>query len=311
MQEHYAGSSAEGEEIGGARSPVTVVGLGLMGQALAAAFLEEGHPTTVWNRSPEKAERLLARGATLADSVKSAVAASPLVIVCVTDYDAVRDLLNPLGDVLADRVLVNLTTGTSAQAREMARWAARRNSPYLDGAIMAIPPVIGTDGAVLLYSGPKSAFDAHESTLRSLGAAGITYLDVDHGLSSLYDMALLGIMWGVLNGFLHGAALLGTAKVEATTFAPLANTMIGAFTEYVTAYALQIDEGKYPATDATLTVHQIAMEHFADESESLGIHPELPRFFKALADRAVADGHADSSYAAMIEQFRNPAAGVY
>jgi 3-hydroxyisobutyrate dehydrogenase-like beta-hydroxyacid dehydrogenase len=201
---------------------------------------------------------------------------------------------------------VNLTTGTSAQARETAAWAAQRDMIYLDGAIMAIPPVIGTDGAVLLYSGPKSAFDGHESTLRSLGPAGTTYLGADHGLSSLYDMSLLGIMWGILNGFIHGAALLGTANVKATTFAPLANTMINAITEYVTAFAPQVDDGEYPPADATITVHRAAMAHLADECEALGVHSELPRFFKRLADRAVADGHADSSYAAMIEQFRKP-----
>lgn len=291
-----------------AQAPVTVIGLGLMGQALAAAFLEQGHPTTVWNRSPGRAEQLAAEGAVLADSVSSAVAASPLVIVCVTDYDVVRELLDPLDDVLADRVLVNLTTATSAQARGTAEWAARRNISYLDGAIMAIPSAIGTDEAVLLYSGPKSAFEAHESTLGALGAAGTIYLDEDHGLSSLYDMALLSIMWGILNSFLHGAALLGTANVKATAFAPLANTMIKVVTEYVSAYAPQVDEGRYPATDATVTVHQVAMEHLAHESESLGVHSELPRFFKALVDRAVADGHADHSYAALIEQFRKPSA---
>lgn len=291
-----------------AHAPVTVIGLGLMGHALAATFLKDGHPTTVWNRTPGKAEQLVAEGATLAGSVADAVAASPLVIVCVSDYDAVHELLDPLGDVLADRVLVNLTTGTSAQARETAEWAAQRKIRYLDGAIMAIPPVIGTDGAVLLHSGPKAAFEAHQSTLQALGPAGTIYLDVDHGLSSLHDMALLGIMWGILNGFLHGAALLGTAKVKATAFAPLANTLINAVTEYVTAYAAQVDEGEYPATDATLAVHQVAMEHLADESEALGVHSELPRFFKALADRAAADGHTDNSYAAMIEQFRKPSA---
>lgn len=40
-----------------AQAPATVIGLGLMGQALAAAFLKEGHPATVWNRSPGKAEQ--------------------------------------------------------------------------------------------------------------------------------------------------------------------------------------------------------------------------------------------------------------
>ncbi|MFD3541950.1 NAD(P)-dependent oxidoreductase [Streptomyces sp. NPDC058662] len=289
-----------------AQAPVTVVGLGLMGQALASAFTKNGHPTTVWNRTAAKAEPVVAQGATLAGSVEDAIAASPLVVVCVSDYTAVRGLLDPLAGALKGKVLVNLTTGTSTQARETAAWAAQHEVVYLDGAIMAIPPDIATDAAVLLYSGPKEAFEAHEATLGSLGAAGTTYLDSDHGLSALYDMSLLGIMWGILNGFLQGAALLGTAKVKATTFAPLANTMINVVTEYVTAYAPQIDEGKYPADDATMTVHQEALEHLAEESETLGINSELPRFFKALTDRAVADGHAGSSYAALIEQFRKP-----
>ncbi|MBN3932603.1 NAD(P)-dependent oxidoreductase [Streptomyces verrucosisporus] len=291
-----------------AQAPVSVIGLGLMGQALAAAFLKAGHPTTVWNRTASKADQLVTEGAVRADSVSDAVAASPLVIVCVTDYTALHELLDPLAGSLKDKVVVSLTTGTSTQARETARWAAGAGTTYLDGAIMAIPPDIATDAAVLLYSGPKEAFEEHEATLRALGAAGTTYLDTDHGLSALYDMSLLGIMWGILNSFLHGAALLGTANVKATTFAPLANTMINVVTEYVTAYAPQIDEGKYPASDATMTVHQDAMEHLAEESETLGINSELPRFFKALADRAAAAGHSDSSYAALIEQFRKPSA---
>ena len=44
--------------------PVTVIGLGPMGRAMAAAFLAAGQPTTVWNRTAGKADELLARGAT-------------------------------------------------------------------------------------------------------------------------------------------------------------------------------------------------------------------------------------------------------
>ncbi|MFJ5937997.1 NAD(P)-dependent oxidoreductase [Streptomyces sp. NPDC093071] len=290
----------------GSQAPVTVIGLGLMGRSLAAAFLAAGHPTTVWNRTAAKADGLVAGGAALAGSVGDAIAASPLVVVCVTDYAAVRELLDPQAGSLDGKVVANLTTGTSEQARETAAWAAGLGVRYLDGAIMAIPADIATEAAVLLYSGPAEAFEEHGETLRALGAAGTTYLDTDPGLSALYDMSLLGIMWGVLNGFLQGAALLGTAQVRATAFAPLANTMIKVVTEYVTAYAPQIDAGAYPADDATVTVHRDALEHLAEESEKLGVNAELPRLFKALTDRAAADGHAGSSYAALIEQFRKP-----
>ncbi|MDF2707399.1 MAG: NAD-dependent glycerol-3-phosphate dehydrogenase [Nonomuraea muscovyensis] len=288
------------------QSPVTVVGLGLMGQALAAAFLANGHPTTVWNRSAAKADDLVADGATLADSIRSAVEASPLVVVCVSDYDAVHELLDPVGASLAGRTLVNLTTASSTQARETAGWATRIDSAYLDGAILALPQAIGTADATLLYSGPKAAFEEHQATLQALGETGTVYLDEDPGLSALYDMSILSIMWGVLNGFLQGAALLGTANVKATTFATLATTAINVTTDYVSAYAQQIDEGRYPATDATVAIHMGGMEHLVQETVALGVNTELPNLFLDLARRAAADGHANDSYAAMIEQFRKP-----
>ncbi|MGH3546000.1 MAG: hypothetical protein ACRDPW_08770 [Mycobacteriales bacterium] len=170
---------------------------------------------------------------------------------------------------------MNLTTSTSAQARQTAEWAAQRGITYLDGAIMAIPPVIGTADAVLLYSGPQSAFDLHESTLSSLGA-GTIYLGVDHGLASLYDVALLAIMWSLLNGFLQCAALLGAAKVDAATFAPLANTLIKAATQYVSAYADQIDGGEYPALDAIIDTHLAGTEHPSTRANHLVSMPNYP-----------------------------------
>jgi 3-hydroxyisobutyrate dehydrogenase-like beta-hydroxyacid dehydrogenase len=121
-------------------------------------------------------------------------------------------------------------------------------------------------------------------------------------------MSVLSIMWGVLNSFLHAAALLGTANVKATTFASMATTAINVTADYVTAYAEQIDEDKYPATDATVNVHVGGMQHLLEESQALGVSTELPKFFLELAQRAVADGNAEDSYAAMIKQFRKPSA---
>ncbi len=284
---------------------VTVIGLGLMGQALAGAFLRDGHATTVWNRTEAKAGQLVAQGASLAGSVGEAVAASPLVVVCVSDYETAHELLHPLGEALDGRVVVNLTSGTSRAARETAEWAARQGATYLDGAIMAIPSAIGTADAVVLYSGPRSAFDQHEPVLGSLGA-GTTYLGEDHGLASLYDVAVLSLMWNIGNGFLQGAALLGAAGVDAGAFASLATTSIKTVADWMPGYAQQIDDGSYPALDATIDTHLAAMEHLVHESESLGVNAELPRFIKALTERAVAAGHGGSGYAAMIEQFRKP-----
>ncbi|MET9374486.1 NAD(P)-dependent oxidoreductase [Streptomyces sp. NPDC003035] len=285
-------------------TPVTVIGLGLMGQALAGAFLKAGHPTTVWNRTSSKADQLVAQGARRAPTVGEALRASSLTIVCLTDYQAVHELLGASDVELDGTLVINLTSGDSAQARETARWAERRGARYLDGAIMAVPPVIGTADAVILHSGPQQDFDAHKPVLDALGT--VTYLGADHGLASLYDMAGLAMMWSVLNAWLQGTALLRTAGVDAATYAPFARQIAAGVAEWLPGYAEQIDRGSFPAEVSALETDARAMAHLIEESEALGVNAELPKLFKAMADRAIAAGHGGEQYPVLIEEFSKP-----
>ncbi|MER7701813.1 NAD(P)-binding domain-containing protein [Kitasatospora sp. NPDC097605] len=293
------------------RAPVAVLGLGLMGRALAGAFLREGHPTTVWNRTPGRAPELADAGARPAASPEEAVAAAALVVVCVSDHTAVRDLLDRIDaagpGLLTGRVLVNLTSGTAARARENAARVAAAGGGYLDGAILAVPPAIGTPEAVVLYSGAHADFEHHAPALRALAPDVTAHLGEDHGLAALHDSAVLGLMWSVLNGFLHGAALLGAAGVDASAFAPLAARSTETVAGWLAGYAAQIDAGAYPADDATLETHLAAMDHLAEESAALGVSTELPDLVRTLAGRAVAAGRGGASYAALVEQFRRSA----
>lgn len=275
-----------------------------MGQALAGAFLKAGHPTTVWNRTASKADQLVAAGAQSAPTVGDALKASPLVIVCLTDYAAMYELLGA-GDVGLDgTTLINLTSGDSAQARDAARWAEQRGARYLDGAIMAVPPAIGTADAVILHSGPQPDFEAHESTLGALGT--VTYLGADHGLASLYDVAGLAMMWSVLNAWLQGTALLKTAGVDAATYAPFARQIAAGVAEWLPGYAEQIDAGSFPAEVSALETDARAMGHLIQESEVLGVNAELPKLLKAMADRSIAAGHGGEQYPVLIEEFSKP-----
>ncbi|MEV5983210.1 NAD(P)-binding domain-containing protein [Streptomyces sp. NPDC052114] len=291
--------------------PVTVIGLGLMGRALAGAFLKAGHPTTVWNRTSAKADGLVAEGARLAPTVGDALTAGPLTVICVTDYPALYDLLDAAdaaGEVGLDGVtLVNLTSGDSAQAREAARWAERRGARYLDGAVMAVPQSIGTADAVILHSGPQADFEAHEPALAALGT--VSYLGPDHGLASLYDVAGLAMMWSVLNAWLQGTALLRTAGVDAGTYAPFARQIAAGVAEWLPGYAEQIDKGSFPAEVSSLETDVRSMEHLIEESEALGVNAELPRLLKAMADRAIAAGHGGEQYPVLIEEFGKPHEG--
>ncbi|WP_268248803.1 NAD(P)-dependent oxidoreductase [Saccharothrix coeruleofusca] len=288
------------------RAPVTVVGLGSMGSALANAFLEKGHPTTVWNRSPEKAEALVAKGAVSAATVAEAIAASKLVVVCVLDYRAMREIVDSLGDAPAGRVIVNLTSGTPEEARQTAAWAAERGVGYLDGAIMATPPMIGSEHALIFYGGPKAVYDEHASALASIAGAG-TYLGEDAGLPSLYDVALLGMMWTTWSGFMHSLALVGSEKVKAESFLPFAQLWF----EHVVApeipkIAEQVDRGTYPDGGSALGMQAVAVEHLVDATRAQNVDVALPEFLLDRAERAIKQGHAGDGFAAIYEVLRKP-----
>ncbi|MDV5149807.1 NAD(P)-binding domain-containing protein [Streptomyces sp. SBC-4] len=288
-------------------APVTIIGLGLMGRALAGAFLNAGHPTTVWNRTSAKAAPLVAAGARLAPTLGDALTAGPLTIVCLTDYDAMYELFDANDVTLDGTTLINLTSGSSGQARDAAEWAARHGARYLDGAIMAIPSGIGTAEAVILHSGPREVFEAHEPTLEALGT--VTHLGADHGLASLYDVAGLAMMWSVLNAWLQGTALLRTAGVDAATYAPFARQIAAGVADWLPGYAEQIDKGSFPAEVSALETDARAMEHLIEESETLGVNAELPKLIKAMADRAIAAGHGGEQYPVLIEEFGKPHTG--
>ena len=115
---------------------------------------------TVWNRTPARAVDLSARGAEAASAISGAVTANQLIVACLLDHASVHETLDPVVAELRGRTLVNLTTTTPNEARELAAWAAGHGVDYLDGAIMATPNMIGAPEASILYSGLREVFDA-------------------------------------------------------------------------------------------------------------------------------------------------------
>ncbi|MEU9009635.1 NAD(P)-binding domain-containing protein [Streptomyces sp. NPDC048479] len=268
---------------------VSVLGLGLMGSALAAAFLKAGHPVTVWNRSAARTGPLVAQGALPAATPVDAVASSPLVVVCLLTNENVQELLATLGDDLAGRALVNVTNGTPAQARELAAWATEQGADYLDGGIMAVPQMIAGPHAYVLYSGPQRTFDAHRETLSALG--GTNYVGTDPGLAALYDLALLTGMYGMVLGVMQAYALVRTEDIPATEFSELLVPWINAMLAGAPQWAKAIDSGRHLTDVSSLAVNHAAFPNFLAAFREQGVRTDLFEPFQAILDRAMAEGY--------------------
>lgn len=281
-------------------TPVTVVGLGDMGRALAAALLAAGHPTTVWNRTPHRADDLVRAGATRADTVAGAVRASRVVVVCLLDYPTAREVLAPAAGELAGRTVVNLTNGTPAEATATARWVRGLGGDYLDGGIMAIPRMIGQPGALILYSGSEAAYRAERALLERLGAG--RFLGADPGAAALHDLALLAGMYGLFGGFLHAVAMVdGPARAFTDELlVPWLTAMTGVLPEL----ADQIDAEKYPAESANLAMQAVSIANITAASADRGVDPALLAPLRALVDRRVAQGSGGDDISTVVELLR-------
>lgn len=288
-------------------APVTVLGLGPMGQAMVRTLLAAGHPVTVWNRTPGRASEVVAAGARLADTPADAVAASDLVILSLTDYQAMYDILGPATTTaaLAGRTLVNLSSDTPDRTREGAAWAARHGARFLTGGVMNPAPMVGTEAAYVYYSGPADLLEAQRDALATIGAP--RYLGEDPGLAQLMYQANLDVFLTALAALMHATALLETAGVTATASMPeLLQTLNGTaeMLEVGENPAAQLEAGEHPGHLSTVTMMGATADHIVAASEAAGVDSGLPAAVRAYYTWARERGHGADNWTRIIDAMR-------
>lgn len=276
---------------------ITVLGLGNLGHALAQAFLRDGHLTTVWNRSAAKASGLVASGATAAGTAAEAVAASELVVVALLDHQAAQQVLS--GVDVRGRALVNLTSGTPDEARELARWAAENGAEYLHGAVYAVPQTIGTAESSINYSGSPAVPERWQKQLALLGK--VTFLGEDAGSASGYDVAILSGMYGLIGGFLHAAALARASGIKVTELTPMLLSWLTDLHPALTTFAAEIDGGTYDSAESSIAMNQSGLATLIRATEAQGVPFAALDSLKALVDQQVDEGHGTASLARAVE----------
>ena len=283
---------------------VGVLGLGPMGAALARSFATSEVPTTVWNRSAERARPLAEAGAQVAGTPQALAEAVDLLVVCVLDHTAVRDVLETVDDDALRRVtVVNLSSSGPAEARDTAAWARRRGLRYLSGAIMVPTAVIGTPDAQVLYSGSEEVFDSAVETLRVV-APVTEHVGTDAGLASLLDTSMLEVFFAALTSFVHATALVGSGGVTPERFLPYATRVVGLLPATFEGLAADVTAGRYPGTDDRLAMELAALEHMVEATRAAGLDDRLPRLLHDVVADAVRAGHGDDGFSRVVEVLR-------
>lgn len=278
-------------------SEISVLGLGLMGAALARQLLQGEHEMTVWNRSPEKMDLFLQQGATGASSVVEAVAASPVALICVEDYAVTRTLFDndEVRPHLDGKTIVQLSTGTPNDAAEGDEWFSRFGARYLDGAILGGPANLATDYAKVIIGGPEAAYREAEDQLTSL-CVNVFYLGENIRAASALDLAWLCRHYGMFMAVTHGAVICKSEGVSLDRYAQVLPQ-----TEYAHAFVTRMHNEEFTDTHATLRTWATAFQSIGRQAADSGIDDEFPQLMTGLFERAIAAGHGEEDVCALIK----------
>jgi len=286
---------------------ITLIGLGAMGRALGHALLAKGFTLTLWNRTPARADALVANGAVLADTLAQALQSSSVVMICISDYERSFELLDRPGvaGLLKGRCVVQLSTGSPVEARRLGQWVQAQGGGYVDGAIMVYPPTIGSAAGQLLIAGDDSLVQSIRHFLDALGG-DIRYLGAELGAAAALDLAVVSRLVAITPGVVHGALICESEGVSLQQFAAMFPAGDRARAVVQSIYDDEFEENISASVEVAIGV----ASSIKRQAENQDINSEFPDFILGLYQRAAAAGYRQQDTAALVKLLRKTAAST-
>jgi 3-hydroxyisobutyrate dehydrogenase len=139
------------------KTPVAILGLGIMGSGMARRLVSSGFPLSVYSRSQEKAAPFAELGAYLADSPRQAAERADVVISMVSDDTASRAVwmgdAGALAGARSGSVLIECSTLTVGWIKELAEASSQRDREFLDAPVTGTKPHAESGQLLFLVGG--------------------------------------------------------------------------------------------------------------------------------------------------------------
>jgi 3-hydroxyisobutyrate dehydrogenase-like beta-hydroxyacid dehydrogenase len=161
------------------------VGLGVMGSEMVNRLLSEGHHVTGYNRTRSKAEWLIQKGMTWADSPRAVAAAADVTFAMVTNSHALDAIVNGADGILAGlkpgKVFVDMSTVSPARSREVAAKVREKGADMLDAPVSGSVITLQQGKLSVMVGGRKETFERVKPLLLDIGPK-VTHVG-DNGLA--------------------------------------------------------------------------------------------------------------------------------
>ena len=283
---------------------IGIIGLGMLGNAVALHLLDSGFEVTVYNRTKEKTMQAREKGAKVVTSPKEIAENSELIITIVKDAAAVKEISFEKDGIIEGKheklIVADMSTIDPTESKNISRKFQEHNIHKLDIPVMGGPNVAITGNLVMMVSGNKESFDRCKNVFEKiankvffLGESGVAH-SVKLAMNLQITMLALALSEGII--------LMKKANVDPKIFLEILNS-----TYFKTGMsekkAFKMIENKF---DATFTLSNLKKDisTITSAAKSLGI--ELPMIKKAeqVYENAVKEGFGEMDYTGIIEYIK-------
>lgn len=151
---------------------VGIVGLGLLGYAVASRLAAAGHAVVGYDVVPEKAQALVALGGRAAPSAEAVARGSEAVCVVLPSLASVEEVvLGPRGLAAsghAGQTVIQMSTISPSLTERLAREVSVKGLAFLDCPISGTSAMVGRGEGIIFVGGERSAFDRWRPLLESV-----------------------------------------------------------------------------------------------------------------------------------------------
>ena len=283
---------------------IGIIGIGMLGEAVAENLLNLGYDISVYNRTIEKTRGVEIKGATVMSSPKAVAENTELVIIIVKDAIAVREVSFGKNGIVESGnkklIVADMSTIDSVESKNIANEFQQNKIQKLEIPVMGGPNVAITGKLVMMVSGPKTSFDYCKEIFDKI--ANKVFFLGEQGTANSIKLAMNLQITMLALSLSEGITLVEKSKVDPKIFLKVLNS-----TYFKTGMsenkAFKMINGDY---DATFTMANLKKDitTMTNTAKELGI--KLPMISKAeeIYENAINEGLGNLDYTRIIEYIK-------
>ena len=194
---------------------IALLGTGLLGTAIGHRLLQQGMTLRVWNRTPERCEALLAKGAQAIQTLAGAAEGCDAVITVLRDGTATAAVVEALGPLHQATVIPMGTMGVG-ESQTLAAQTKRQGGLYLEAPVLGSKPEALKGTLLVMAGGSQSCFESQLPLLQELSQQPRLMGAVGSGMAS--KLALNQLIASLTHGFSAALRLVQAADVPVDAF---------------------------------------------------------------------------------------------